>query len=450
MSKKTKKFWLSKLGIDIIIGILVAIFTTGVIFIISHNIMDNVFYKYLKNSQFVQNEADMMMASFKEYVNNNNIRTTNKQMINYWVEENNITVLSIHDYEAKVFESRKQIYKDDFGKDDLDPNKGKIDDKYYYRSQDVVKFADKESMVIMINDYTNGIRQIARWAVNSICIIIFLLLLFKSLEKHISYINRLESEVMIVQNGSLEYPITISENNEITSLAKSIEEMRLSFIEKLESENEARKSNDNLITAMSHDLRTPLTTLMAYLDILYMKKYKNEEEAYEYIKRARDKSYQIKNLSDKLFEYFLAFNNMDEEKIEMSKYNGNMLIEQILMESICLLEEDNMNVNLKNTCNKQFNINVNIDYIRRVFDNIFSNIRKYSPKDKDIIIKFYQEYDNACIEFYNFCIKETKEIESNKIGLKSSKKLMENMGGTLEYIEKYDMFITKIKVPITN
>ena len=392
----------------------------------------------------------MMMTSFKEYVNNNNIRTTDKQMINYWVEENNITVLSIHDYEAKVFESRKQIYKDDFGKDDLDPNKGKIDDKYYYRSQDVVKFADKESMVIMINDYTNGIRQIARWAVNSICIIIFLLLLFKSLEKHISYINRLESEVMIVQNGSLEYPITISENNEITSLAKSIEEMRLSFIEKLESENEARKSNDNLITAMSHDLRTPLTTLMAYLDILYMKKYKNEEEAYEYIKRARDKSYQIKNLSDKLFEYFLAFNNMDEEKIEMSKYNGNMLIEQILMESICLLEEDNMNVNLKNTCNKQFNINVNIDYIRRVFDNIFSNIRKYSPKDKDIVIKFYQEYDNACIEFYNYCIKETKEIESNKIGLKSSKKLMENMGGTLEYIEKYDMFITKIKVPITN
>ena len=371
-------------------------------------------------------------------------------MINYWVEENNITVLSIHDYEAKVFESRKQIYKDDFGKDDLDPNKGKIDDKYYYRSQDVVKFADKESMVIMINDYTSGIRQIARWAVNSICIIIFLLLLFKSLEKHISYINRLESEVMIVQNGSLEYPITISENNEITSLAKSIEEMRLSFIEKLESENEARKSNDNLITAMSHDLRTPLTTLMAYLDILYMKKYKNEEEAYEYIKRARDKSYQIKNLSDKLFEYFLAFNNMDEEKIEMSKYNGNMLIEQILMESICLLEEDNMNVNLKNTCNRKFNINVNIDYIRRVFDNIFSNIRKYSPKDKDIVIKFYQEYDNACIEFYNYCIKETKEIESNKIGLKSSKKLMENMGGTLEYIEKYDMFITKIKVPITN
>lgn len=450
MSKKTKKFWLSKLGIDIIISMLVAIFTTIMVFIISHNIMDNVLYKYLKNSQLVRSQADMMMTSFKEYVNNNNIRTTDKQMINYWVEENNITVLSIHDYESKVFESRRQIYEGDFGKDDLDPNKRKIDDKYYYRSQDVVKFADKESMVIMINDYTSGIRKIARWVVNSICIIIFLLLLLKSLEKHISYINRLESEVMIVQSGSLEYPITISENNEITSLAKSIDEMRLSFIEKLESENKARKSNDNLITAMSHDLRTPLTTLMAYLDILYMKKYKNEEEAYEYIKRARDKSYQIKNLSDKLFEYFLAFNNMDEEKFEMSKYNGNMLIEQILMESICLLEEDNMNVNLKNTCNRQFSINVNIDYIRRVFDNIFSNIRKYSPKDKDIIIKFYQEDDNACIEFYNYCIKETKEIESNKIGLKSSKKLMENMGGNLEYSEKYDMFITKIRLPITN
>ena len=449
MSKSKNKFWFSKLGIDIIIGILIAILIAGGVFIISHNIMDDLFYKYFENSQFVRNQANKMMESFKQYVKENNINSTDKQMINDWVEENNITVLSIQDKEAKIFEARQQIFEDDYERDNYEKSKVQREDKYYYRSQDMVKFLDKQSMVIMINDYTEGYRKIARWTLNIICFSIFLLLLFKSLAKHISYINKLESEVMILQSGSLEYPITIRENNEITSLAQSIEEMRLSFIDRLESENEARKSNDDLITAMSHDLRTPLTTLMAYLDILYLKKYKNEEESDKYIKIARDKSYQIKNLSDKLFEYFLAFNKIDEEHQEMKKYNGNMLIEQLLMENIYLLEEENMNVDFNNNCSITFDINVNLDYLTRVFDNIFSNIKKYSKQDKKIIIKYYEGYNHICVEFVNYCIEKTKKIESNKIGLKSSQKLMENMRGALEYHDKDDIFITKIKIPRT-
>ena len=449
MSRSKNKFWFSKLGIDIIIGILIAILITGGAFIISHNIMDDLFYKYFENSQFVRNQANKVMESFKQYVKENNINSTDKQMINYWVEENNITVLAIQDKESKIFESRQQIFEDDYERDNYEKSKVQREDKYYYRSQNMVKFSDKQFMVIMINDYTEGCRKIAKWTLNIICFLIFLLLLFKSLAKHISYINKLENEVMILQSGSLEYPITIRENNEITSLAQSIEEMRLSFIDRLESENEARKSNDDLITAMSHDLRTPLTTLMAYLDILYLKKYKNEEESDKYIKIARDKSYQIKNLSDKLFEYFLAFNKIDEEHQEMKKYNGNMLIEQLLMENIYLLEEENMNVDFNNNCSITFDINVNLDYLTRVFDNIFSNIKKYSKQDKKIIIKYYEGYNHICVEFVNYCIEKTKKIESNKIGLKSSQKLMENMRGALEYHDKDDIFITKIKIPRT-
>lgn len=443
MNRSKSKFWFSKLGIDIIIGTLIAILITGGIFIISHNIMDDLFYKYFGNSQFVEIQANETMESFKQYIKENNINSTDKEMINYWVEENNITVLSIQDNEAKIFEAKQPIFEDSHEK-----YKGPKEDKYYYRTQDMVKFSDKQSLVMMINDYTGGYRKIAKLTLNIICFSIFLLLLFKSLEKHISYINRLENEVMILQSGSLEYPITIRENNEITSLAQSIEEMRLSFIDRLESENEARKSNDDLITAMSHDLRTPLTTLMAYLDILYLKKYKNEEESDKYIKIARDKSYQIKNLSDKLFEYFLAFNNIDEDNREMKKYDGNMLIEQFLMENICLLEEENLNIDFNNNCCTKFSININLDYLRRVFDNVFSNIKKYSKQDKKIIINLYEENNHICIEFTNHCIEKTKEIESNKIGLKSSQKLMENMKGALEYHEKDDIFITKINIPI--
>ena len=118
------------------------------------------------------------------------------------------------------------------------------------------------------------------------------------------------------------------------------------------------------------------------------------------------------------------------------------------MENICLLEEENMNIDFNNNCCTKFSININLDYLRRVFDNVFSNIKKYSKKGNEIIINLYEENNHICIEFINHCIEKTKEIESNKIGLKSSQKLMENMKGTLEYLERDDIFITKIKIPI--
>ena len=163
MSRSKNKFWFSKLGIDIIIGILIAILITGGAFIISHNIMDDLFYKYFENSQFVRSQANKMMESFKQYVKENNINSTDKQMINYWVEENNITVLAIQDKEAKIFESRQQIFEDNYERDNYEKSKVQREDKYYYRSQNMVKFSDKQFMVIMINDYTEGCRKIAKW-----------------------------------------------------------------------------------------------------------------------------------------------------------------------------------------------------------------------------------------------------------------------------------------------
>ena len=154
-------------------------------------------------------------------------------------------------------------------------------------------------------------------------------------------------------------------------------------------------------------------------------------------------------MSDKLFEYFLAYNNVNKENTSMNKYNGNMLIDQIIMENIFLLEEENFKVNFIDTCTKEYNIYANLDYLRRIFDNIFSNIRKYSSKEEKIIIKLYKNNNIINIEFINECLKESRKIESNKIGLISSKKLMEQMKGTLEYEEKDNVFITKLKIPIT-
>lgn len=69
-------------------------------------------------------------------------------------------------------------------------------------------------------------------------------------------------------SGDLDHPITVRGNDEITSLALDMEKMRLSFQERIKGEEEAKRANSELITSISHDLRTPLTILMGNLDII--------------------------------------------------------------------------------------------------------------------------------------------------------------------------------------
>jgi signal transduction histidine kinase len=96
----------------------------------------------------------------------------------------------------------------------------------------------------------------------------FIIIMLFLINKKTTYIGLLEKEIKILEGGDLGYPITIKGKDELASLAHSINEMRLSFIEWLQNEDNARTANSELLTAMSHDLRTPLTTLIGYPKLL--------------------------------------------------------------------------------------------------------------------------------------------------------------------------------------
>lgn len=119
--------------------------------------------------------------------------------------------------------------------------------------------------------------------------IFFIVLVLFFINKKTSYIGVLEKEIKILEGGNLDYPITLKGKDELSSLAQSINEMRKSFIERLESEERARVANSELVTAMSHDLRTPLTALVGYLDIIEYKKYQDQEALAKYIHNSRKK-----------------------------------------------------------------------------------------------------------------------------------------------------------------
>ncbi len=159
--------------------------------------------------------------------------------------------------------------------------------------------------------------------------LVFILVLFALIHQKIRYINRLNRELKILGSGNLEYPVTIKGNDEITGLAEGIESLKNGILDQQLMKDEAEKANMELVTAMSHDLRTPLTSLIGYLELLTMQRYTDEAQMQSYLSHCREKAFQLKRMSDRLFEYFLVYGKRERQ------YQFQELSCESLLEDLC-------------------------------------------------------------------------------------------------------------------
>lgn len=106
----------------------------------------------------------------------------------------------------------------------------------------------------------------------------FLLPTFFFIRHKVKYIECLKQEILNMSQGDLSHPMTIQGRDELAVLAHQIDGLRMTLEENYEKEKEMQQTHHDLITAMSHDLRTPLTSLRGYLDILALHCFKDQEQ----------------------------------------------------------------------------------------------------------------------------------------------------------------------------
>ena len=276
--------------------------------------------------------------------------------------------------------------------------------------------------------------------------IVFILLLFALIHRKIRYVNQLEQDLKVLGGGNLEYPITIKGRDELTSLAIGIESLKNGILEEQQMKAEAEKANMELVTAMSHDLRTPLTSLIGYLELLNMHRYEDEEQLKKYLEYCRKKAFQMKKVSDRLFEYFLVYgreeNGLQLQKIpsvELAEYlcNGQFFDWQDHGGTIeCQIKE------LKGI------VQVDSEYMQRVMDNLISNLKKYGDPVYPLRIEASEQPDMLYIQVTNHIRDRKDHPESTQIGLKTCRKIMENHGGNLTWKQENDEFMITITLPL--
>lgn len=225
-------------------------------------------------------------------------------------------------------------------------------------------------------------------------------------------IEYISSSLREISKGDLEYNVEIKGYDELAILASDINYMEREIKEKIENERLAEKTKSELITNVSHDLRTPLTSVMGYMGLVKDKKYSSEEERDDYLNIAYNKAEKLKILIEDLFQYTKM--NNEGLSLEKSEIDINELIRQLIMELSPTAEEKNIEF-VDNMGNKRVIMNVDGDKISRVFENILSNAAKYSPSGEKISILCEDTSVSTIITIENLCGNGITKEELDKI-----------------------------------
>ena len=120
----------------------------------------------------------------------------------------------------------------------------------------------------MVGFFDYEIYAAANYIELGVSVLLFLFIFLYFLHRKIRYVHQLEEEVKILEVGGMDNQITEKGGDELSELAFGLEQMRLSLNENIREKEEIMEVNNRLVTGMAHDLRTPLTALLLYTELL--------------------------------------------------------------------------------------------------------------------------------------------------------------------------------------
>lgn len=252
-------------------------------------------------------------------------------------------------------------------------------------------------------------------------------------------------EVQAIGEGDLYLQLETKGRDELAQLTASVERMRLSLLRKTSEEQRALHQNSELIAAMSHDIRNPLTALLGYLELAGSGQYHSQQELEGYLRAAYGKAEQLKTLTDELLRYSLLF-GCSQLPMQLECYDATLLLEQLLGESRVQLQQQGFTVQLL-LPQQAYQIRVDVQYLRRVFDNLFDNIRKYADPERPVAVAVLPEQDALHVCLSNSVNMEKNRIESNRIGLRTCAKIMTQMGGGFSRYTENGRFTAEVILP---
>lgn len=304
----------------------------------------------------------------------------------------------------------------------------------YMKELDVIVAIQTEYWIAIVN------------IIAGILIAFFVLILL--FQQKFAYMVEISKAVSEMEAGNLSKRISIVGDDELTDLAVRINALAETVEEEIAVSEQMKAERFQSIASLSHDIRTPLTAVMSYLQFIRDEQYSNSNQLKSYAEKAYEKAYRIKEMTDSLFENCVKD---IEDKKPLEKVDGNSFLKQVFFDIEDFLEEAGFTVCIVPIPEERlFFIEINRESMARIFDNMISNIEKYADRSQPIKVHATFSQENLIIQQENIVIEEYQKesVESHLLGLKGVHKMLKEMGGTVYCEEQGGIFRLTMMFPI--
>lgn len=199
--------------------------------------------------------------------------------------------------------------------------------------------------------------------------------------------------------GDLDIKIPVRTTDELGVMAQTVNDMTDRLKTSIEEERAQERIKNELITNISHDLRTPLTSMIGYLELIHAAKPEDQEQIFHYSDIALRQGSDLKTLIECLFDYTKFSNGY--VKLDQININLSELLEQVILGFIPIFQENEMEYRISFP-NQRINIMADPILLTRVFDNLIRNAVFYGKDGKYVDIKLEQKKEYASVAVMNY------------------------------------------------
>lgn len=214
-------------------------------------------------------------------------------------------------------------------------------------------------------------------------VICFIVSFSVRINRRVRYVEYLSQEIQKIREEGFGRTMELQGDDEITRLCAVINEMSVQLREKEEREKRQQRSKDELITNVSHDLRSPLTSIIGYVELLKETGPEDRQRFAEYIEVVERRLTGLNGLINELFEYTKL--NSADQLPDLEKRDVLELLRHILYEYKVLMEAEGLTLSWQLEAESHM-AHINTQQMVRVFQNLLDNARRYAHRSAPVTV----------------------------------------------------------------